>query len=412
MSAESPGAASARPAPLAGIRVLELGHFIAAPFAGVILADLGADVIKVEDPDRPDDARSTGPHFLDGESLYFLSLNWGKRSLAVRLRRPEGRGVVLDLVRHADAVIDNYRPGVLARLGLDHAALAEVNPRLVTCSLTGFGETGAYATRSGYDYTIQATAGVMSLTGEPSGPPGKAGVSYVDHGGGMAGSLAICAALLERERTGSGRHIDLGLMDTQVSMLTYLAAWRLNAAAEIGRTADASHQSLVPAQNFATADGWVSVFVGNERNWRSLVEATADPRLGIAEYRTNAGRLQHRDRLLEVLRVLFRSRPTAEWVELLTSHGVPCAPVNSLAEALSSPPVRDRELVQVARNPHYGDYRHVAGPIPALGSAGHRGGPVLGEHSEEILTGIGYSADRLASLVEAGIVVSGAGGSR
>ncbi len=393
-------------APLAGIRVLEFGHYIAAPFAGVILADLGADVVKVEDPERPDDARHTGPHFIDSQSLYYLSLNWGKRSLAVRLGSPEGRQVVLDLVRVADAVIDNFRPGVLAKLGFHHEALASVNPQLVSCSLTGFGETGAYSTRAGYDYTIQAMAGVMSLTGEPGGPPGKAGVSYVDHGGGLAASLAVCAALLERERTGRGRHIDLGLMDTQVSILSYLAAWMLNAGAALGRTAHASHHSMIPAQNFATRDGWISVFVGNEQNWRRMVDAIGDQRLGDPAYQSNAGRLERRAELLAVIEELIRSRTTQEWVSLLTRHGVPCAPVNDLSEALTSPPVRDRGLVRTARNDHYGEYLHTAGPIPALGSGGDRGAPVIGEHSQAILAEIGYSRERIAALLERGTVVA------
>lgn len=403
--AANPGRVQSRAAPLAGLRVLELGHFIAAPYAGVILGDLGADVIKAEDPDRPDDARQTGPHYAHGQSLYFLSLNWGKRSLAVRLGHPEGRRVVIDLCRHADAVLDNYRPGVLARLGLDHESLVAVNPRIITCSLTGFGETGAYSDRAGYDYTIQAMAGVMHLTGEPDGPPGKAGISYVDHGGGLAASLAICAALVGRARTGAGRHIDLGLMDTQVSMLTYLAAWCLNAGAEIERTAHAAHQSMVPAQNFATADGWVSVFVGNDQNWDRLTAAVDDRRLMAAEFRTAAGRLQNRDRLLSLLQELLRRRSTAEWVAALARRGVPCAPVNTLREALDSPPVRDRGLVQAARNRSYGEYRHAAGPIPALSSGEHRGGPVLGEHSEEILAEIGYTPAQVAALVEAGAVL-------
>ena len=259
--------------------MLDLGHFIAGPYAATILADLGADVIKVEDPDRIDDARRTGPHFQNGESVYFLSLNWGKRSLAVRMSSDRGRALMLDLARSADVVLDNFKPGVMAKLGLDHDALIRINPRLITCSLTGFGETGSLAARPGYDYTVQALAGAMSLTGEPDGPPAKAGVSYVDHSGGLTAALAICAALFERERTGRGRHIDLGLFDTQISMLTYLAGWTLNSNAHLERTAHSAHQSMVPAQNFATSDGWISVFAGHDRNWTQLTLALGDGRL-------------------------------------------------------------------------------------------------------------------------------------
>jgi crotonobetainyl-CoA:carnitine CoA-transferase CaiB-like acyl-CoA transferase len=338
--------------------------------------------------------------------LYFLSLNWGKRSFAVRLGCPEGRQLMLDLIKVADAVIDNYRPQVLARLGLDHEVLAEVNPRIVTCSLTGFGESGAYSKRPGFDYTIQATAGVMSLTGEPGGPPGKAGISYVDHAGGLAASLAVCTALLERERTGRGRHIDLGLMDTQISMLTYLASWHLNAGAQVERTANASHPSMVPAQNFETKDGWISLFVGNDNNWRQLTAAINDKRLFETGYLTNSGRFERKDELLALLRELIRTRSTDEWVTQLVSLNIPCAPVNSLGEALESPPVLDRDLIQTAHNSYYRPYQHVSGPVPAIGDRGGRGAPVLGEHTVEILADIGHPRSTVTRLIEAGIVTA------
>jgi crotonobetainyl-CoA:carnitine CoA-transferase CaiB-like acyl-CoA transferase len=392
--------------PLHGIRVIDFGRFIAIPYAGVALADMGADVIKVEDPDHADDARRTGPHFLGGESLYYLSLNWGKRSLAVRLTKPEGRAIVLDLVASADAVMDNFRPGVMAKLGLDHAALSAVNPRIITCALTGFGETGTYAARPGYDYTLQAVAGAMSLTGEPGGPPGKAGVSYVDHSGGLAAALAVCAAIIARDRSGVGRHVDLGLVDTQISMLSYLAGWTLNAGMTLERTAHAAHQSLVPAQNFATRDGWVSVFVGNDPAWNRLTTVLVSEQLRDARYARNEGRLEHRDELIALLAVEFATLPTLEWVNELMAAGVPCAPVNSVADALASPPVRERHLVESAHNDRYGEYQHAAGPIPALGGAGLVGGPPLGNDSVAVLRDIGYSASAIDRLIADGTVVT------
>ena len=371
------------PPPLAGVRVLDLSHFLAGPYAALALADLGADVIKIEDPDRPDEARTVGPHFVQGESLYFAALNWGKRSVAIRLSTPEGHAEILALARTADVLIDNYRPGVMTKLGLHHDRLDSVNDRLVTCSLTGFGETGPYAGRPGYDYTIQALAGVMSLTGEPDGPPGKAGISYVDHSGGLAAAFAICAALVERARTGKGRHIDLSLLDVQISMLSYLAAWQLNTGAEPGRTESAAHPSLVPAQNFAASDGYVSLFVGNDAMWARFLEAADDDRLRAPEYASTRGRAAARDVLVPIVGEILATRTRAEWVALFTRHGVPCAPVNQVSDALRDEHVRARGLIQAAGE---GDaaYRHVAGPVPTLGSRGAQRAPRLGEHNAEV----------------------------
>ncbi len=391
---------SDRTAPLAGVRVLDLCHFLAGPYATLALADLGADVIKIEDPARPDEARSLGPHFQHGQSLYFAALNWGKRSFSACLARPEGRQALLDLARTADIVVDNFRPGVTARLGLDHGTLSVVNPRIITCSLSGFGETGPYAARPGYDYTIQALAGVMSMTGEPDAPPGKAGISYVDHAGGLAAALAVTAALVERSRTGLGTHIDLALFDVQVSMLTYLASWQLNAGFSPARTHAGAHPSIVPAQVFETADGYVSVFVGNDPMWERLVGGVGGPRLEDPAYGTSAGRHEHREALLAALGEAFRTRVTAEWVELLVERAVPCAPVNDLAEALADPQVQARGLIATAAHPAYGEYRHVRGPVSGVAAGAERlAAPILGEHTEALLAELGYDDERIRRLV-------------
>lgn len=388
--------------PLAGVRVLDLTHFLAGPYATMILADLGADVIKLEDVDHPDETRSLGPFFHDGQSLYFASLNWGKRSFSVRLSDPDGRRAVLDLVRRADVLVDNFRPGVMAKIALDHETLQAINPRLVTCSLSGFGETGPYRDRAGYDYTIQALAGVMSLTGEPDAAPGKAGISYVDHSGGLAAALAVCAALLERGRTGVGSHVDLGLFDVQMSMLTYLAAWQLNSGFTPERTPSASHPSLVPAQTFRSRDGHISVFVGNDAMWHRLVAALDDTRLADPAFRTTVGRYQHREAVLDLLQEILIRDDSAAWVLALSERQVPCAPVNTVREALADPQVEARGLLQTALQEGYAPYRHLRGPITTMSPGPTAGAPTLGEHTADLLGEMGYGDDEIERLFSRG----------
>ena len=391
-------------APLTGIRVVELCHFLAGPYAGLVLADLGADVLKVEDPTHPDDARSMGPHFQAGQSLYFTALNSGKRSVGVRLGTDEGRAVVEDLVRTADVVIDNYRPGVLAKLGLGSEALHGVNPAVITCSLTGYGQTGPDAQRPGYDYTIQARAGVMSLAGEPEGPPTKAGISYVDHSGGISAALGVCAALVERSRTGVGTHVDLGLFDVQISMLTYLASWQRNCDAEFARTANSAHPSLVPAQNFRTADGHLALFVGNEGMWRRFVVAVGDPALTDERFATRERRFATRDEVIERIQRVLLTATSREWEQRLGDAGVACGTVNDVAGALAEPQTAARGLVVESEHPVYGRYHHLRGPLPAQATESVLPAPLLGEHTDEVLSALGYPRDRIDGLRGSGVV--------
>lgn len=392
--------------PLEGIRVLDVSRFLAGPYAAWVLAELGADVIKVEDPDRPDEARSVGPFFVGEQSLYFAALNGGKRSLAVRMRESQGRALLLELVRGVDVVLDNHKPGVMEKLGLGPDDLARENPAVITCSLSGFGATGAFRERAGYDYTIQALSGVMSMTGEPGSPPGKAGISYVDHSGGLAAALAVCAALVGRSRTGKGRHVDLALFDVQVSMLSYLAAWQLNAGFTGGRTPSASHPSLVPAQNFATSDGYISIFVGNDAMWARLAGALEDPYLLQARFTMSSGRQESRQSLTEHLLRLIGTASSKHWVDLLERHQVPCAPVNDLEEALSEPQVNDRGLVATADHPSYGEYQYVRGPLAQLGRGETAAAPLLGEHTLSILEEAGIAESRVRELMEDHIIMS------
>lgn len=394
--------------PLEGVRVLDFCHFLAGPYATLAMADMGADVIKVEDSERLDAARSIGPHFMNKQSVYFASLNWNKRSLCVRIADPEGYEVIKDLVSTADVVIDNFSPGVMTKLGLDYESLNKINPKIICCSLSGFGRSGPYARRPAYDYTIQALTGVMSVTGEPGQVPGKAGISYIDHSGGLAAALAVCAALYERESTGHGRFVDLSLLDVQVSMLSYLAAWQLNAGSTPERISGGAHPTIVPAQLFSTRDGFVSVFVGNDAMWLRLIEALDDEDLFAEKYRTNAGRLKNRDAVVGKLQVLFEPFTSSELSETLIANRVPCAPVNSIAEALQDPQVVHRKLVDKSEHPGYGSYEHVRGPVPDLSESARRtAAPTPGEHSLEILSGLGYSKEKVEMLLDRKVLNTG-----
>ena len=401
------GGDTTRPArpPLAGLRILAVDQFGAGPFGTQLLADLGADVIKVEDPGSGgDSSRATGPDARDGDSLFFQSFNRGKRSIALDLRVPEARAVFHDLVRACHAVFNNLRGDQPVKLGLTYAALREVNPAVVCCSLSGFGLTGPRAGEPAFDYLIQGYAGWMSLTGEPDGPPGKCGVSVVDFAGGYAAMTALMVGLWDAQRTGVGRDIDISLLDTAVSMLSYLATWSLNQDWQPRRVADSGHQALVPAQNFPTRDGHIVIFCNKPKFWEALVDALDVPEIGRdPRFATFADRLAHKDALLPVLSARFRTRATAEWLTRLRGR-VPCAPVNTMAEALEDEQVRARDMIIEVQHPERGILREVASPVKTEGAvAAPAAAPRLGEHTEAVLRDLlGYDARRIATLRAAG----------
>lgn len=391
---------------LAGVRVVDMTQFLAGPYGTLALVELGADVVKVEDPDHVDDARRVGPDFLSEDvSLYFASLNWGKRSVAIRLSMEDGMAAMKRLIRSADVVVDNFRPGTMAGIGLAEETMREVNPGIITCSLTGYGETGPLARQPGYDYTVQAMTGIMSMGGEPDGPPGKAGISYVDHVGGLTAAFAIASALVHKHRTGSGCHLDLSLFDTQISMLSYLAARTLNGGVEPVRLELGAHSTLVPAQLFACQDGYLSVFVGNDRMWARLVEALRDAQLADERFRTNNDRHRYREEVVGILQAIFATAPRAHWIEILRENRVACGRVNNIHEALADPQVEDRQLVTTAAHRLYGSYRHVSGPVPGRGAAGQRAAPCVGEHTREVLIDVGYSEAEVDALLAVGAAV-------
>jgi crotonobetainyl-CoA:carnitine CoA-transferase CaiB-like acyl-CoA transferase len=327
--------------PLAGIKVIELARILAGPWAGQVLADLGAEVTKVESPEG-DDTRRWGPPFVGEDAPYFHATNRGKRSVVADFATDEGRALVLDLVREADVLIENFKLGGLARYGLDYASLREVNPRLVYCSITGFGQDGPYAARAGYDFIVQGMSGIMDLTGDPQGPPQKIGVAYADILTGLYAVIAIQAALHQREATGKGQHIDMALLDVMTGTLANQAMNYLVSGRNPKRLGNA-HPNIAPYEAFPVADGWVIVAVGNDAQFRRLSDLIDLPARDA--WATNAGRVRDRGALSQAISAQTRDWEQAALLAALEEQGVPAGPINTVAEALADPQIAARGMV-------------------------------------------------------------------
>ena len=393
--------------PLADLRVLSLEQFGAGPFATMQLADLGADVIKIEDPAVGGDVgRAVPPYQEDGSSLFFESFNRNKRSMALDLRQPAGRAVFEDLARQSDAVFSNLRGDGPAKLGLRYDDLKHVNERIVCVSLSGFGTTGPRAAEGAYDATVQGLAGWMAVTGGPSEPPTKSGLSLVDFSAGYLATVAILGGVWQARRDGVGCDADLSLFETALGLLTYMATWSASRGWEPRRMQNSSHQTLVPFQAFEAADGWLVVACPKETLWRALCDVLGETALADDErFAGLAARDANRGVLLPRLEAAFARRPVAEWIEQLTARGVPCAPVNGVAEALADPQALAREAVVGYDHPVLGDVRTVATPLRfSTSESPLERGPFLGEHTTPILTDLcGYSEDRIDELGKLGV---------
>jgi crotonobetainyl-CoA:carnitine CoA-transferase CaiB-like acyl-CoA transferase len=404
-----------RHGPLAHLRVLDLSRVLAGPWASQVLADLGAEVIKVERPGAGDDTRAWAPPWLrDGqgeetrESAYFASANRGKRSIAIDLSRPEGRDVVRRLAARSDVLLENFKVGALERMGLGHGRLAEENPGLVYCSITGFGQTGPYRHRAGYDFLLQAMGGLMSITGAPDGEPGggpmKVGVAVTDVLTGMYAATAILAALAHRDRTGRGQHVDLALLDVQVAMLANQVSGFLATGKTPGRLGNA-HPSIVPYQAFAAADGHLALAVGNDLQFARFCEIAGRPELASdRRFATNAGRVENREVLVPILAAVVRDRPVRAWIEALEAAGVPCGPVNDLAQVFEDPQVVHRGLRVDLPHPVAGTVSVVRSPIRLSATpVVHRDPPpALGQHTGEVLAEVLGMSDAEVDALRAG----------
>lgn len=393
--------------PLTGFRILDLSRVLAGPYCTMVLGDLGAEVIKVERPGTGDDTRAWGPPFVGGESAYYLCANRNKKSITVNLKAAAGQEIIRQLARKSDVLVENFKVGELAQLGLGYQDLKAVHPELVYCSISGYGQTGPDKDLPGYDFIAQGRGGVMSITGEPEGEPMKVGVAVVDITAGLFAANAIQAALLARVRTGQGQAIDISLLDAQVAWLANVASNYLVSGRRPGRFGNA-HPTIVPYQAFRARDGFFCVAVGNDGQWQKLCrvlglsELATDPR-----FATNPARVQHRDVLIPMLQKVFEPRGIAVWLHEITAAGIPCGPVQTIDQVFADPQVLARDMVWTVPHPTAGEVRLVGSPLKLseVPTDQREPPPLLGEHTGEVLTSLlGYSREEVERFRAEGVV--------
>jgi formyl-CoA transferase len=393
--------------PLADLLVLDLSRVLAGPFATMMLADLGAEVIKVERPDRGDDTRQWGPPWAGDESAYYLSVNRNKKSITLNLKGEKGREIVRELASQADVLIENWRTGTMKRWGLGYETLQALNPGLIYCAITGYGQTGPYRDRPGYDFIIQADGGGMSITGPVEGPPMKVGVAIVDITAGLFATTSILAALHERERSGKGQYVDIALLDSQVAWLANVGSNYLVSGQRPARYGNA-HPNIVPYEPFPTSDGWIAVGVGNDRQWQRLCTLAGWDDLAADEhFATNPQRVEHRDVLVPMLQERFRARTSEKWHAALQEAGIPCGPINFIDQVFSDPQVLARDMLVELPHPTAGTVRLAGSPLKLSRTPARieEPPPLLGQHTEEILTKyLGYAPDDLARLRDEAVI--------
>ena len=392
--------------PLADIRILSLEQYGAGPFGTLHLADLGAEVIKVEDPRVGGDVgRYVPPYAEEEDSLFFEAFNRNKKSISIDLLTPEGRAVFEDLVKVCDVVYSNLRGDVPAKMKITYNDLKHLNPKIVCCSLTGFGMTGPRSSEPGYDYILQGLAGWMDLTGEPDGPPTKSGLSMVDYSGGFVAAISLLAGVHAARRDGVGMDCDLSLYDAAIGMLTYPGVWHMNAGFTPVRTHHSAHPSLVPFQAFEASDGWLIVGCAKEKFWQRLTEVVGKPEWATdPRFITFAERQKNASVLLPMLEDIIRQRTVDEWLSVLYPASIPCGPINNVAQAMLEPHTIARNLIIETEHPRYGTLKNLASPVKVGNEAvTHRRAPQRNENFDEVMSGLlNYSPEKIASLNDAG----------
>jgi formyl-CoA transferase/CoA:oxalate CoA-transferase len=391
-------------APLTGITVIDLTRVLSGPYCTMLLADMGARVIKIEQPGKGDDTRAWGPPFAEGESAYFLSINRNKESVTLNFKDPDGRAVLNRLIEKADVLVENFRPGTLAKLGLDYKSLSALHPRLVYCSISGFGQTGPRAKEAGYDAVMQGEGGLMSITGAADGPPFRLGVAITDIASGMFAAQGILLALFARERTGRGQAVDIGMLDSTVALLTYQAAAYFLTGSVPTRMGN-RHPAIVPYETFTAADGEFVLAVGTDDQWRRFCQITGLP--DEERFATNRQRVVHYEELRPAIAARLRLHPRDHWIGQLRAVGVPCGSVRSIHELFADPQMAAREMAVELNHPTIGAMRAAGTPIKLSDTPGavEKAPPLLGEHTVSILTReLGFTSAAVDALRSKGVV--------
>ena len=400
--------------PLKGFRVLDLSRILAGPWASQMLADLGAEVIKIERPGSGDDTRGWGPPYMPdrageatSEAAYFHGTNRGKKSVCIDMSHPEGQALIRDLAKDCDVLIENFKVGGLKKYKLDYAALKRINPGLVYCSITGFGQTGPYADRAGYDFMIQAMGGMMSVTGEADGLPMKIGVALADVLTGLYAANAIQAALIHQQKTGEGQYIDMALLDVQVATLANQAMNYLATGNSPGRLGNA-HPNIVPYQAFQTADGYIILAIGNDAQFERFCDlANCNELVADERFRSNSNRVKYRETLVPQVVQIMLQKSSVEWLDALNEHGIPCGPINSVEQVFADPQVQHREMQLELDHPVAGKVASVANPIKLSDTPVEyqQAPPMLGEHTNSVLSSLlGLSDQDLDLLRSRGVI--------
>ncbi len=394
-------------APLKGIRVIDLSRHLAGPYCSMLLADMGAEVIKVEQPGKGDETRTYGPPFIEGESVYFLSVNRNKKSITVNFQKDEGKDIIHRLIKKSDVSIENFRPGTLDKHGLGYNNAARINPKIIYASISGFGQTGPEKRRPGYDLSIQGMGGIMSLTGDPSGPPNKVGTSIADILAGIYTCQGILLALIARSKTGKGQLVDISLLDCQVSLLTYQAGIYF-ATGSVPRRIGNQHPTICPYETFKASDGYINIAVGNNKLWHKfcdllgLDETENDPK-----FSSNPKRVENRDELFTIIEKIISAKKSTEWLKLFDEEEIPAGPILTVDKTVNHPQVQAREMVVDITHPKAGQIKLTGIPVKLSDTPGsiENPPPLLGQHTDEILLDVlGYSKDEITELRKSEVI--------